>query len=138
MEFALTKDGVTVSEVRNFEATPGDPVGKGWKWLPYVRVTAPAFNPLTQDLVGPGHTITATEITQTWQVAAVDAPTAAQRQYDNDLSTLREAGKDIALVLVELIEWQLANTAMQATDFSPDVRQAYLDIKAIADRLRAP
>ncbi len=137
MEFALTKDGVTVAEVRTFDTTPDDPIGKGWKWLPYVYVAAPAHDPLTQDLVGPGHDVSLTEITQTWQVVNVDAAVAAQRQEGVDLTTLREAGKDIALVLVELIEWQLGNTAMQATDFSGPVKQAYLDIKAIADRLRS-
>lgn len=138
MEFALTKDGLTVSEVRSFDTVPDDPTGKGWKWLPYVRVAAPAYDPSTQDIIGPDHDVTVTEIAQTWQVVNVDAATATQRQNDTDLVTLREAGKDITLVLVELIEWTLDNTAMQPTDFSADVKQAFLDLQVIADRLRAP
>ncbi len=63
---------------------------------------------------------------------------AGIEQRTQDKKVLREAGKDIALVLVELIEWQLANTAMQATDFSNGVKQAFLDLQTIADRLRAP
>ena len=53
-----------------------------------------------------------------------------------DIKSLREAGKDIALVLTELVDWQLANTAMQAADFTPQVRQAYLDLKDIANRVK--
>ena len=57
-------------------------------------------------------------------------------QTDADITTLREAGKDIALVLTELVDWQLANTTMEPSDFTPQVRQAYLDLKAIADRVK--
>ncbi len=77
---------------------------------------------------------------QSWDGAAWvdDADRIQQEQRRADLLTLIDAGKDVALVLVELIEWQLANTAMQATDFSADVKQAFLDLQTIADRLRAP
>ena len=55
---------------------------------------------------------------------------------ETDIQQLRGAGKDIALVLTELVDWQLANTVMQATDFTPQVKQAYLDLKVIADRVK--
>ncbi len=63
---------------------------------------------------------------------------AGVEQRAQDIVALLEAGKDIALVLVELIEWTLDNTAMQPADFSADVKQSFLDIQAIADRLRTP
>lgn len=65
---------------------------------------------------------------------AVVAPALEQRA--DDLRVLREAGKDLALVLTELVDWTLANTAMQASDFTLNVKQAYLDLKAIADRVK--
>lgn len=61
---------------------------------------------------------------------------AGVEQRITDTAQLREAGKDIALVLTELVDWLLANTAMQATDFTPKVKQAYLNLKAIADRVK--
>ena len=77
---------------------------------------------------------------QTWDFVAVawvdNSDRAAKEERSADLAVLRAAGKNIAVVLTELVDWQLANTAMQATDFTPQVRQAYLDLKAIADRVK--
>ena len=92
----------------------------------------------------PASAVTSTEIApdsalhQTWDgtVWIDDADRAQQEQRSIDLDGLHGAGKNIALVLTELVDWQLANTAMQATDFTPQVRQAYLDLKAIADRVK--
>ena len=66
--------------------------------------------------------------------AEFEAVGVEQRQQDT--AVLRESGKDAVLVLTELVAWLLANTAMQATDFTPQVKQAYLDLKAIADRVK--
>jgi len=60
----------------------------------------------------------------------------AVEQRKQDISALLAAGKDTVLVLVELVDWLLANTAIVPTDFTPQVRQAYLDLKAIADRVK--
>ncbi len=65
-----------------------------------------------------------------------DPDRATQEQRVADIRTLLARGKDITLILIELVEWQLANTAMQATDFTPEVRQIYQDVKAIADRVK--
>ncbi len=137
-EYGLIESGTFGGRLRDFDATPPILTHKNMEWRLYQRTAAPAYDPLTQNLIGPGHDVSPTEITQTWLVVNVDAAEATQRQDDADLKVLRQAGKDLALVLVELIEWQLANTTMQATDFSNPVKQAYLDLKAIADRLRAP
>lgn len=88
--------------------------------------------------------VTSTEIPpdsprlQTWDgVGWVDdLDRIAQEQRTSDLIVLREAGKKLALVLTELVDWQLANTTMQANDFTPQVKQDYLDLKAIADRVK--
>ena len=95
------------------------------------------------DATPPG-AVTSTELPpdsarhQTWDgVAWVDdADRASQEQRSIDVDELREAGSDIALVLTELVDWLLANTAMQATDFTPQVKQAYLDLKVVADRVK--
>ena len=70
-----------------------------------------------------------------WQVE-YDASGVVQNAADID--TLRGAGKDVALVVVRLVQWVLDNTAMTADDFRPEVRQAYQDLKVIADRLDPP
>ena len=76
---------------------------------------------------------------QSWSGAVWvnDADRAQQEQRAGDLRVLQDAGKDMALVLTELVSWLVANTTMQATDFTPQVRQAYLDLKAIADRVKS-
>ena len=77
---------------------------------------------------------------QTWDSVAgawVDnSDRAAKEQRSADLAVLRTAGEDLALVLTELIEYLLANTAMEKTNFTALVRQKYLDLKAIADRVK--
>lgn len=115
---------------------------KTFGWLPVVYVNK-VFNPATQVRTGPtgasiGDAVPAgaDSVTGTYTLRAKTAQELAADQRNQDLSGLREAGKDLALVLTELIQWTLANTAMQATDFSPSVRQAYLDLKAIADRVK--
>lgn len=43
--------------------------------------------------------------------------------------------KDVVLVLVELVEHLLNNSAMTADDFTPEVKQAYVSIRDIATRI---
>lgn len=62
---------------------------------------------------------------------------AAAYAENDDLRKIKEATKDIALILTELLPWLVQNTPMQVTDFTPAVRQSYLDLKTIADRIRA-
>ncbi len=103
-----------------------------WKWPN--SVWSLNEDGLLNQWIGPDPRPSEADIVQAEAEYAAVAPAIEQRV--NDLSTLRSAGKDIALVLTELVDWQLANTAMQATDFTPQVRQAYLDLKAIADRVK--
>lgn len=58
-------------------------------------------------------------------------------QRGRDIAVLRVAGEDTVLVLTELIDWLLANTTMTAADFTPQTKQAYLDLKAVADRVKS-
>ncbi len=75
---------------------------------------------------------------QTWDGAVwVDDPDRTQQeQHTADRQTMARAGEELTLVLTELVDFQLENTAMQASDFTPKVRQAYLNLKAIADRVK--
>lgn len=111
-------------------------------WLPVVYVNE-AYDSATQVRTGPtGSNVGAVvapgadAVTGTYTVRDKTVQELADDQRNQDLAGLRGAGKDLALVLTELIQWIVANTAMQATDFSPAVRQAYLDLRAIADRVK--
>lgn len=96
------------------------------------------FDPDTQVRTGPVNTVAPDfSSTATYTIRAKSQAELDADQRGKDLGQLREAGKDLALVLTELIDWTLANTPMQATDFTPDVRQAYLDLKTIANRVKA-
>ena len=58
-------------------------------------------------------------------------------EINAELNQLQGAVKDSILIQVEQIEWMLANTAMTSTDFSPKIRQKFLDLKIIADKVKA-
>lgn len=109
----------------------------GKPYLVSVIVTDPAYDPATQVREGPVDSYDGTTATRVFTIRAKTIQELADEQTVKDIDTLQNAGKDAVLVLIELIEWQLANTAMTATDFSADVKQAFLDLQTIADRLRS-
>jgi len=80
--------------------------------------------------------VVAQTVTVTRPAVDMTAQEIADRDIADDISALRNAGKDMALVLTEFVDWALANTSMTANDFTPNVRQAYQNIKAIADRVK--
>ena len=95
------------------------------------------FDPTIEVRTGPVNTVAPDfDVTETWTVRAKTQAELDVEQRSQDTARLREAGKDMALVLTELVTWLVTNTAMQASDFSPDVRQAYQDLKVIADRVK--
>lgn len=124
-----TVDGITkkVSQKWLLNATQAD--------LDWFEVTIhpdpvkPAYDPSTQYLtIGDDGEYVVNDYT---------AEELAENQQNKDIATLQDKGKDVCLVLTELISWMLANTNIKATDFTPEVRQAYQDIKAIADRIKS-
>lgn len=108
---------------------------KAMGWLPVVYVNK-AHDPATQVRIGPVLSVGADQVTGTYTVRDKTAQELADDRRAADTATLREAGKDMALVLTELIDWMFVNTAVKATDFTPAVRQAYLGLKAVADRVK--
>lgn len=115
---------------------------KALGWLPVVYVNE-AYDPASQIRTGPtgcniGDAVPAgaDDVTGTYTVRAKTQQELDDDQRNQDLAALRDAVVDMAIVQTEFIDWTLANTAMQATDFEPDTKQRYLDIKAIADRVK--
>lgn len=115
---------------------------KTFGWLPVIYINE-VFDPATQVRTGPtgvgiGDTVApgADSVTGTYTLRDKTALELDADQRSQDLTGLRDAGKDLATVLTELVDYLLANTAMQTTDFTPNVRQAYLDLKVIADRVK--
>lgn len=104
-----------------------------------VQVTDPPYNTDTEVREGPvdsfdPQTGTATRV---YTVRSKTQQELDAEQEQADLSAVIAAGKDVVLIITELVPWLLANTAMTPDDFTPAVKQAYLDLKAIADRVRA-
>ena len=66
------------------------------------------------------------------------AAEAAAHQRDEDTEYVMVSSKDQAIfVLVELVAKLVANGTITANDFTPSVKQAYLDLKERVDRLTA-
>ncbi len=84
--------------------------------------------------------------TQRWDGAVGVRDATAQELSDfdgvvqrkEDIKMLTERGKDVVLVLIETVDWLLDNTAMVPGDFTVDVRETYLELKTIAERVKAP
>ena len=57
-------------------------------------------------------------------------------QLEDDIDMLKDAGKDVVLILTEFVDWALANTSMTAADFTPAVIAKYQELKIIADRVK--
>ncbi len=101
------------------------------KWVPVTTRPQPPFDDATEKLVR-GEEVSLTGVTITWTVT----PLTKQERDRADAEALAGSGKDSALVLVELIDWLLANTAIKPADFTPNVRQAYQRLKARVDRAK--
>jgi hypothetical protein len=108
----------------------GNPAGRP------VETTDPPFDPATEVREGPTITILADKVTEVFTVRAKTQEELDADQLSTDIGALRSAGKDVVLVLIELIDKLLADAVIAPTDFTPDVRQAYFDLKVIADRVK--
>jgi hypothetical protein len=115
---------------------------KAINWIPSEN-NPPTYDAVTQVREGPtginiGDTIPANadKVVAGYVVRAKTAQEVTDEQQDKDLSDLRDGGKDLALVVTELVTWLLANTAIQGSDFTPSVKTAYQRLKAIADRVK--
>lgn len=73
------------------------------------------------------------------EAAALLPPSAAQQRL-NDLALLRGVTGDAIVLLVRTVEWMLATPQLDIVpaSFRPAIRQAYTDLKVIADRLDPP
>ena len=101
-----------------------------------VTVTDPAYDNVTQIKEGPVDTYDGTTATRIFTVRSKTTQELDDDQMVKDIRVLRNATKDSILVLIEFVDWALANTSMQASDFTTNVRQAYQDLKVIADRIK--
>jgi len=101
------------------------------KWVPVIVDVEPAFDPATEKTV-PIESVNLNEVRTTWTVEALNQTELDQSDEEN----LRTRGVQVAFVLVELVDYLLANTSMTASDFTPAVRQTYADVKQIADRIK--
>jgi len=82
---------------------------------------------------------TGTTVEQNYTVTEV-MPIAewnAQQATQADEGILFNKILKLAFIQTELIDQLLADNTISATDFTPAVRQEYLDIKAAVDRLKA-
>ena len=116
--------------------TPAELKDKGW--LPQVVVGFEPFDPDTQIRTGPVNQVNANDVTSTYTVRDKTQQELDATQRDEDIRELRGDGYDLAIVLIELVDYLLAHPTLGMTpnDFSLNVRQAYLAAKERADRVK--
>lgn len=138
--FALVKNGQVVEIISKSDTAAAEfkpkMVGGLPMWRPYTPWPDPVFDPTTEKLVDDIYTITDTAVLGGMKKAAMTQQEIDDWQENLDLGVLKEAGRDLAVVLIELVDQLIAQATIQVTDFTPAVKQNYLDIKAIADRVK--
>ena len=129
-------ESINASPLENYN-TKETATLNGKPFLVPVTETVPTYDPATEYLSDPvdAYDYDTNVATRDYTVITKTAEELTQEQLQTDINTLNNYGKDVVLVLVQLVDYLLNNTAMQATDFDPKVRDAYLDIKPIADRI---
>jgi len=111
----------------------------GKPFLSEAAITKPAFDSASEYLSPPADSydyVTDTAI-RIYSVIAKTQDALDQEQLNADTSALNAYGKDTVLVLVQLVSKLLTDGVILSTDFDPAVKDAYLDIKVIADRIIA-
>ena len=105
-------------------------------WLPEEKVGFEPFDPETQVRTGPTFQILSAKVRSTYTLRDKTAQELADEQRDDDLRVLRDGGKDLALVVTELVTKLIEKGVIAASEFTPGVRQTYQNVKAIADRVK--
>ena len=111
----------------------------GKPYLVEVVITVPAFDEATEYLSAPidSYNEVTNTATRTYTVITKTQGELDAEALQEDIALISDKGKDVILVLVQFVDWALENTAMSPTDFDPKVKDAFLEIKAIADRIIA-
>jgi hypothetical protein len=109
----------------------------GKPYLVEVAVTDPAYDPASQVREGPLDAYDGTTATRTYTIRAKTQAELDAEQLAQDVGALQASGKDAVIVITGLIDALLAKGLILATDVDGTARQAYQDLKVVADRVKA-
>jgi hypothetical protein len=110
----------------------------GKSFLELVTIVDPPYDPATQVKEGPVDAYDGTAATRTWTVRTKTQTELDAESLAADIRSLKDAGKDAVIVVTALIDALLVKGTIVAADVEPVARQAYQDLKVIADRVKAP
>ena len=109
----------------------------GKPFLTPVAIIRPPFDTETQIEEGPFDAWDGVNALREYIVRDKTQQEIDDEQMISDIDALQNsAGKDIALVVCELTQWILDNTAMTPADFPQSVIDAFQRVKVIADRVK--
>jgi len=105
-------------------------------------VRAELINPPLIDFVdqlkdGPFDTWDGADAVRTFVVRDKTPGEMGDQQQELDVQVLAGSGVDLSLVIVELLDWTIANTQLTIDDFPPLTQDAYHDIKARTERIQS-
>jgi len=106
-------------------------------FLVEVIKTVPAFDSETEYLSLPvdSYDYASNSATRVYTKLTKTQEQLDAEQVASDIELLQDYGKDTILVLVQLVSKLLDDAVIASTDFDPAVKDAYLEIKEIADRI---
>ena len=123
-------DGTTIS---NFHII-GDEEAKLYGWHKMVIVD-PDYDPETQIKEGPIDSWDGTTATRAYTVRDLTQTELDEKQERTDVAEVSNAVVLIGKLTIQLIDKLLTNNVIQATDFTPNVRQDYQNLKSVIDRI---
>jgi len=100
-----------------------------------VVIIDPPYDPDTQVKEGPYDEWDGVTATRTYVVRDMTPEELAATQSSLDDYLLIRSSKNIALIVLALVGRLLQDGVIEATDFTQAERDAYLDLKAIRDRI---
>lgn len=117
---------------------PFDFPDDGYIFVEVAEVGFEPFDPATQNRTGPVLTVAQDfSVTATWTVTAKSQAELNVIVATDDQNELRRKDAEAVFVLVTLIDALISKGTITAGDFDATARAAYLDLKPVADRVKA-
>lgn len=90
MRYAFIRPDGTLDRLRT-DIDPSVPCKAGYRWIPCPPVAPPAFDPMTEIVIGPSYIVNALDVTEQWTKRALTTQEIGDKK-DADITNIMKAG----------------------------------------------